>query len=64
MAIKLADDDLLKSSKDIENGRMLYRISEFDFPTLGALGVELSRLPRLFKFMKKFDRAAVLVNKH
>lgn len=61
--MKAALDDLLKCSKDIKNGIMFYRISEFDMPTLGALGVELSRLPELFKFMKKFDRVAVLVEK-
>jgi hypothetical protein len=61
--MKVALDDLIQKSKDIKHGKMFYRIYEFDFPTLGALGVELSRLPELFKFMKKFDRVAVLVEK-
>ncbi|MDW3095530.1 MAG: STAS/SEC14 domain-containing protein [Gammaproteobacteria bacterium] len=61
--MKVALDDLLNSSKDIENGRMLYRLSDFNIPTLGALGVELSRIPELFRFVKKFDRIAVIVDK-
>ena len=42
---------------------MLYRVRDFDLPTLGAIGVELSRLPEAFRFIRKFDRAAVLVDK-
>ena len=33
-------------------------------PTLGAIGVELSKLPRLFGLIRKFDRVAVLANQH
>lgn len=61
--MKVALDDLISSAKDIKNGRLLYCISDFNIPTLGALGVELSRLPELFRFIKKFDRAAILANK-
>lgn len=61
--MRVAFDDLIEKSKDIKHGKMFYRIYEFDFPTLGALGVELSRLPELFKFVKKFDRVAVLVER-
>jgi len=31
--------------------------------TLGAIGIEFSRLPSMFGLMKKFDRAAVLTDK-
>ena len=62
--MKVALDELTSNAKDIKNGKMLYRIRDFDIPTLGALGVELSRLPELFRLIKKFDRAAVLVNKN
>lgn len=61
--MKAALDELFSSAKGIEHGRMLYRISDFDFPTLSAIGVELSRLPEAFRFIKKFDRAAVLADK-
>ena len=62
--MKVALDELSSNAKDIKNGRMLYRIRDFDIPTLGALGVELSRLPEVFRLIRKFDRAAVLVNKN
>lgn len=58
--MKVALDELISKSKDIEHGRMLYRIGEFDLPTLGAVGVELSRLPELFRLIGRFDRVAVL----
>jgi hypothetical protein len=61
--MKLALDNLISQSKSIEHGRMLYRINDFDFPTLGAIGVELSRLPALFGLIHRFDRAAVLSDK-
>lgn len=61
--MRAALDELVSKSGSIESGRMLYRIGDFEFPTLGALVVELSRLPELFKLMKKFDRVAVLTEK-
>lgn len=61
--MRAALDALVEQAKGIESGRMLYKIGEFKFPTLGALGVELSRLPELLKLMKRFDRAAVLCDK-
>jgi len=56
-------DALHAQSKDFENGRMLYRISDFDMPTFGALAVELSRLPMLFSLLRRFDRVAVITEK-
>lgn len=61
--MKEALDELISKSHGIESGRLLYRIGDFEFPTFGALVVELSRLPELLKLMKKFDRAAVLTDK-
>jgi hypothetical protein len=61
--MKVVLDELLSSANGIRQGRILYRIEDFDIPTFGAMGVELSRLPELFKFIRKFDRIAVLVNK-
>ncbi len=60
--MKKALDELVGTTKNIEHGQMLYRIDNFDFPTLGAIGIELSRLPELFKLIGKFDRAAVLAD--
>jgi hypothetical protein len=61
--MKIALDELVYQTKDIKNGRMLYRIDDFALPTLGAIGVELSRLPSLLGLIRKFDRCAVLVDK-
>lgn len=61
--MKAALDELISKTKDIEHGKMLYRIEDFNLPTLGAIAVELSRLPELFKLIRKFDRAAVLADK-
>lgn len=55
-------DELIRVSQDMENGQMLYRITDFQFPTFGALGVELSHFPALFKLIGKFDRVAVLAD--
>lgn len=62
--MKRALDDLIVKTQDMENGKMLYRVGDFDLPTLGAIGVELSRLPKLFKMIGKFDKAAVLAGQN
>ena len=56
-------DRLLVLSERIENGTMLYRIGDFQMPTPAAIGVELTRLPRLFNLLTKIDRVAVLCDK-
>jgi len=61
-SMKVAIEDLLRSSMHIEHGTMLYRIEEFDIPTFSALAMELSYLPQLFKLVRRFDRVAVLAN--
>lgn len=53
-------EQLLAAANDIEHGRMLYEISDFAFPTLGAIAVELSHLPALFGLMRKFEHVAVV----
>lgn len=56
-------DALDNQSQGFENGRMMYRIDNFDMPSFGALAVELSRLPMLFGLLSRFDRVAVLTEK-
>ena len=63
-AMKVALDELTDKTKDITHGRMLYRVNDFQLPTLGAIAVELSRLPKLFSLICKFDRVAVLADKN
>jgi hypothetical protein len=55
-------DELVSKTEGFEHGRMLYTIANFKLPTLGALGIEFARLPRLLKLIGKFDRAAVLAD--
>lgn len=55
-------DTLVRESEGIENGRMLYDVVDFHLPTLGAIALELSRLPSLLGLMKRFTRAAVLTD--
>lgn len=61
--MRFALDELMRKSEGISHGRMLFRIGDFDFPTLGAVGVELSRMPQLFRFIRRFDRCAVVCAK-
>ena len=56
-------DEIIVKSADIKNGKMLYRITDFHLPTLGAIGVELVRMPKLLKLIGRFDKAAVLADK-
>lgn len=58
--MRTALDDLIEKSEDVANGRLLYRITDFAMPTLGAIGVEFTRLPKLFGLLGKFDKCAVL----
>ena len=58
--MRSALDHLIEQSEGIENGRMLYTISDFEMPTLGAMAVEFQKLPNLFSLIGKFDKCAVL----
>ena len=62
-SMNVALDEIARKSENIENGKMLYVITDFQLPTLGAIGIELSRMPSMFGLIKKFDRAAVLTDK-
>jgi len=55
-------DELFAKSEGVSHGRMLYRITEFSMPTMGAIGVELKSLPKAFGLLGKFDRCAVLAD--
>ncbi|HSC82222.1 MAG TPA: STAS/SEC14 domain-containing protein [Pseudomonas sp.] len=56
-------EELDQQAQGIEHGRMLYRVDDFQMPSLGALGVELSHLPQMFRFISRFDRLAVVIDK-
>ena len=61
--MKVALNELEQKSQNIEHGKMLYEVVDFQIPSMGAIGIEFSRLPSMFGLMKKFDRAAVLTDK-
>ncbi len=61
--MKFALDELVRQSENMANGKMLYEIVDFHLPSLGAMAIELSRLPAMFGLIRKFDRAAVLSDK-
>ena len=61
--MRTALDELASKAENIENGVMLYDVVDFHIPSLGAIGIEFSRLPSMLKLVKRFDRAAVLTDK-
>lgn len=59
-SMKSLMDDLFAKSEGMKDGQMLYTITEFKMPTLGAFSVEFSHLPKLFKLLGCFAHCAVL----
>ncbi len=59
-AMETGLDDYLELTRDMEDGTSFYRISNFEMPSLSALGVKLNKLPRLFKSLGKLKKCAVL----
>ncbi len=55
-------NDFETKSTGIEHGVMRYRITGFQFPSIAAIAVELSRLPLLFRIIRQFDRAVILAD--
>jgi len=53
-------DDLIAKSEGVNSGVMLYTLTDFELPTLKAMGVEFSRLPKLFGLLSKYKRIAVV----
>ncbi len=62
-SMRIALDELLEKSENIENGRMLYTIIDLRLPTLSAIAIEFSRLPSMLGLLNKFKRVAVLTDK-
>jgi hypothetical protein len=58
--MRTALDQLIEASNGITQGQLLYTIGDFEMPTLGAMAVELSKMPQLFRLAAAFDRCAVL----
>lgn len=60
--MRMALETLVDESEGIDNGRVLYDVVDFHLPSLGAIALELSRLPSMLALVKRFDRAAVLTD--
>ena len=58
--MEMALDELIEKSKGIGNGKMLYDVVDYHLPSLGAIAIELSRIPSMLGFIRKFNRAAML----
>ncbi|SFR51216.1 SpoIIAA-like [Yoonia tamlensis] len=55
-------DDLFAKVEGVTNGRMLYTITNIAMPSLGAIGVEMEKLPKLFGLLGKVSKCAVLAD--
>ena len=53
-------DRLIELSKDIKGGRLLYDIREFQPSSIGAMMVEMRKLPGLLGLLTRFDKVAVM----
>ena len=51
---------LFTQAQGIQHGQLLIRIGELEIPTAGAVGMELSHLPQLFRLTRQFDRCAII----
>ncbi len=56
-------DDLIEKSQGMQNGIMLFDVVNYHMPSIGAIEVELARMPAMFRFIKQFSRVAVLTDK-
>ena len=62
-AMATALDELFLHSKNIEQEKKLYRIKKPHWQPIDGIMVELSKLPELFKLMRKVDRIAAVTEK-
>jgi hypothetical protein len=63
-AMKAGIEDLISKTQDVQNGRMLYRVGDLQWPTFSATIVEFWRLPAMLRLIGKFDRVAVVADQH
>jgi hypothetical protein len=57
-----AIDELVTKAEGVEHGRMLFRVGDYQLPTLGAIALEFSRFFELYGMIRKFDRAALIAD--
>jgi len=62
IAMEVALDMLVPEVKDMRHGGVLMRAEGVEWPTLGAIGVELRHWAQLMAMIRKVDRVAVLTD--
>ncbi|BFM09419.1 hypothetical protein GCM10025791_31730 [Halioxenophilus aromaticivorans] len=62
-AMEAALADFIGACEGITQGQILYEIGEFEFPSLQAISVKLSKLPLLFKLIGHFNKIAIITDK-
>ncbi|MCK5871256.1 MAG: STAS/SEC14 domain-containing protein [Methylococcales bacterium] len=60
--VETALKEFENESKNIEKGKILSEVIDFEMPSLKVIGIAPSLLPVIFKLMKKFNQVAVLTN--
>lgn len=58
--MRAALDRVVTYAQGMLHGRMLYKVSDFEMPSLGALAVEFQMLPKLFGVVGRFEKCAVV----
>ncbi len=53
-------DEMFSAIENMEHGLLLYRVGKLEMPTMGAIGVELANLPKIFRMIRNIDRIAVV----
>lgn len=62
VAMEVALDMLVQEMDDMHHGDMLMRAEGVEWPSLGALGVELRHWVQMMAMVEKIDRVAVLTD--
>ncbi|MDH1261858.1 STAS/SEC14 domain-containing protein [Pseudomonas sp. GD03944] len=60
--MRAALDELSQKSEGIAHGRLFCRAHDIHLPTLATMGIEVSRLPKMFTFVRRFERMAVVAD--
>jgi hypothetical protein len=56
-------DELVQKCEGISQGKMLFDVVDYKLPTLSAITIEFSRLPKMLRLIRRFSKAAVLTDK-
>ncbi|MGB0958371.1 MAG: STAS/SEC14 domain-containing protein [Litorivicinus sp.] len=54
----------LIATEGLKHGSMLMHLRDGAWPTLAAVGLELIELPKMIRLIRRFDRIAVVTDRH